>query len=102
MRVVSLPSEKVPAPPSPKTPFDSGLNTSLFQNPLRSLTRCGTFRPCSITIGSYVGVREPECTKMLLGGEYQSVPGTSICNKETRRTTANDDRSLNSLYDNFR
>ena len=32
MRVVNLPSEKVPAPPSPNCTLDSGLNMPFFQN----------------------------------------------------------------------
>ena len=52
-RVVNLPSEKVPAPPSPNCTFDSGLNTPSFQNVSTSWLRVSTSWPRSRTIGRY-------------------------------------------------
>jgi hypothetical protein len=52
----SLPSEKVPAPPSPNCTFDSGLSTFLRHRPQVSCVRSRTALPRSRTIG-----RKPLC-----------------------------------------
>ena len=49
--VVSLPSEKVPAPPSPNCTLDIVFNIPSFLNSSTSFERSSTFLPCSIIIG---------------------------------------------------
>ena len=51
MRVVSFPSEKVPAPPSPNCTLDDSKSFPLVKNSLISLVRCSTAWPRSIMIG---------------------------------------------------
>ena len=55
----SLPSENVPAPPSPNCTFDSGLSTFLRHRPQVSLVRSRTSLPRSSTIG-----RKPICARI--------------------------------------
>ena len=54
----SLPSEKVPAPPSPNCTLLSGFNTDLRHSPQVSWVRCLTACPRSMTIGF-----KPICAK---------------------------------------
>ena len=49
--VVSLPSEKVPAPPSPNCTFDSGFKTLDRQKLLTEAVRSSTVSPRSMIIG---------------------------------------------------
>src|SRR5690554_1872290 len=51
--VVSLPSEKVPAPPSPNWTFDSVLSLPVSQNSLTSFTLSSILLPLSRSIGLY-------------------------------------------------
>lgn len=51
MPVINLPSEKVPAPPSPNCTFESGLSFPVFQNKFTSFCRSGTGFPLSSIIG---------------------------------------------------
>ena len=48
--VVSLPSEKVPAPPSPNWTLEAGLSTPVDQNRSTSAVRSSTGRPRSSTM----------------------------------------------------
>ena len=49
--VVSLPSEKVPAPPSPNCTLEEGSSTPVAQNCSTSTVRSSTGRPRSSTMG---------------------------------------------------
>lgn len=49
--VVSFPSEKAPAPPSPNCTLDSGFNSPVFQNSSTVLVLESTSSPLSKTIG---------------------------------------------------
>ena len=53
MRLYSLPSEKVPAPPSPNWTFDSGSSTLRRHRPQVSRVRSRTCLPRSRMIGRY-------------------------------------------------
>ncbi len=52
MRVVSLPSEKVPAPPSPNWALALGSSTASFHRPATARTRSAMGAPRSSTMGS--------------------------------------------------
>ena len=49
--LVNLPSEKVPAPPSPNWTFDNVFSFPVFWNSSTSFFRSSTVFPCSIIIG---------------------------------------------------
>ena len=49
--LVNLPSEKVPAPPSPNWTFDKQSNLPVFLNISTTFCLFSTLSPCSITIG---------------------------------------------------
>jgi hypothetical protein len=55
-----LPSEKVPAPPSPNCTFDSGSSTFLRHSPQVSCVRSRTALPRSRTIGRKAALREKQ------------------------------------------
>ena len=57
--VVSFPSEKVPAPPSPNCTFDSGFKVPSLQKFSTSLLLSSTFFPRSKTMGLY-----PDCARI--------------------------------------
>ena len=59
MPVVSFPSEKVPAPPSPNCTFDKVFNLPVFLNNSTCFSLSSTGEPCSITIGKI-----PFCIKV--------------------------------------